>query len=57
MKQYVRQFDNFHRHLDDILNDYLKEHPNYSIDKITVLGQAMDKDDRILVIFNVEEEN
>ena len=55
MKQYVRQFSNLHKHLDDTLNDYLKEHPNYSIDKITVLGQAMDKDDRILVVFNVGE--
>lgn len=56
MKQYVREFTSFHKHLDDALNDYLTEHPNYSIDKITVLGQAMDKDDRILVIFNVEKE-
>ena len=55
MKQYVREFTNFHKHLDDILNDYLEEHPNYSIDKISVLGQAIDKDDRILVVFNVEK--
>ncbi|MBQ2388951.1 MAG: hypothetical protein II305_02740 [Clostridia bacterium] len=55
MKQCVREFDNFHKHLDDALNDYLKDHPNYSIDRITVLGQAIDKDDRILVVFNIEE--
>ena len=56
MKQYVREFTDFHKHLDDALNDYLKEHPNYSIYKINVLGQAKDKNDRILVVFNVEEE-
>lgn len=56
MKQYVRQFNNFHKHLDDILNDYLKEHSNYSIDRIFVLGQASERNDRILVVFNVEEE-
>ena len=56
MKQYVREFDNFHKHLDDALNDYLKDHPNYSIDRITVLGQAIDKDDRILVVFNIEKQ-
>lgn len=56
MKQYVKEFTNFHKHLDDKLNDYLEEHPNYSIYKINVLGQAMDEDDRILVVFNVEEE-
>lgn len=55
MRQHIREFTNFHKHLDDALNDYLKEHPNYSIDKITVLGQAMDTNDRILVVFNVKE--
>lgn len=54
MKQYVREFDNFNKHLDDALNDYLEKHPNYSIDKIVVLGQALDKDDRILVVFKGE---
>lgn len=56
MKQYVREFNNFHKHLDDALNNYLEDHPNYSIDRITVLGQAIDKDDRILVVFNIEEQ-
>lgn len=56
MKQCVREFTNFHKHLDDVLNDYLKEHPTYLIDKIILLGQAMDKNDRILVIFNVDEQ-
>ena len=56
MKQYVREFDNFHKHLDDALNNYLEEHPNYVIDKIRVLGQALDKRDRILVVFNIVDE-
>ena len=43
MKQYVREFTNFHKHLDDALNDYIKEHPTYLINKIILLGQAMDK--------------
>ena len=56
MKQYVREFSSFHKHLDDVLNDYLKEHPNYSIDKITYMCKESDGWDKILVVFNVEEE-
>ena len=55
MKQHVRIFSNFHKRLDNAINDYLKEHPNYSIDKIAFAGQAIDKDDRVLVVFNVGE--
>ena len=56
MKQYVREFTDFHKHLDDVLNDYLKEHSNYSIDKITYLCKESDEWDKILVVFNVEKE-
>ena len=56
MKQFVKEFDDFQKHLDDKLNDYLEEHPNYSIDKITYLHMESDRWNKILVVFNVEKE-
>lgn len=56
MKQHIKQFDDFQKNLDDKLNDYLKEHPNYSIHSITYLHMESYKWDNILVVFNVEEE-
>ena len=55
MKQYVKQFHNLDRHMDDVINDYLEEHTNYHIDKIFLLGNG-DFSDYVLVVFNIEEE-
>lgn len=51
MNQYVKMFNSYTKKLDDIINDYLEEHPNYIIDKIAFAGQAMDKNDRVLIVF------
>lgn len=54
MKQHVKEFNNYDEHLENILNDFLKSHPNYLIDKIVHLGHRFDKD-RILVVFSIKE--
>lgn len=55
MKQYVKQFSNYDRSLDNVINDYLEEHPDYEIDKIFLLCNGK-LSDRVVVVFNVEEE-
>lgn len=54
MKQYVKQFSNYDRSIDDVINDYLEEHPNYEIDKIFLLCNGA-LSDRVVVVFNVGE--
>jgi hypothetical protein len=55
MKQFVKQFHNLDNRMDDVINDYLEEHPGYLIDKIFLLGNG-DFSDYVLVVFNVEKE-
>lgn len=55
MKQFVKQFHNLDKRIDDVINDYLEEHPTYHIDKIFLLGNG-DFSDYVLVVFNVEKE-
>lgn len=55
MKQFVKQFHNLDKRMDDVINDYLEEHPNYHIDKIFLLGNG-DFSDYVLVVFNIEKE-
>lgn len=55
MKQYVKQFSNYDRSLDNVINDYLEEHPDYEIDKIFLLCNG-ELSDRVIVVFNIEEE-
>lgn len=54
MKQYVKQFSNYDRCLDNVINDYLEEHPNYEIDKIFLLNNGQ-LSDQVLVVFNIGE--
>ena len=52
MKQYVRLFSAYVISIDTDINDFLKKHPEYSIDKIAF---ASGNSDRALVVFNVKE--
>ena len=54
MKQHVKVFsDIYQKFIDDQINDYLAEHPNYIIDKISWVGEDYNAYDRVLVVFNV----
>ena len=52
MKQYVKQFHNLDKRMDDVINDYLEEHPDHQIDKIFSLGSG-NFCDYVIVVFNV----
>lgn len=54
MRQYVKQFSNYDRCMDILINEYLEEHPNYEIDKIFLLGNGP-LSDKVLVVFNVKD--
>ena len=55
-QQCVKIFDDCLK-IEDEINDYLKEHPNYLIDKIVCMKrlEGLWNIDRILVVFNVKE--
>lgn len=55
MKQYVKLFTALDKKLDNLINDYLRENPSYSIDKVIFMQQSRDicHSDRALVVFNV----
>ena len=52
MKQSVKLFSAYTTSIDTDINNFLKKHPEYSIDKITF---ASGSSDRALVVFNVKE--
>lgn len=52
MKQYVKLFSAYTTSIDTDINDFLKKHPEHSIDKITF---ASGSSDRALVVFNVKD--
>lgn len=55
MRQYTKIFNDYQRPIDDQINDYLTEHPNYEIYLISWIGEASDASDRVLVVFNIGE--
>lgn len=52
MKQVVKLFVGYDSCVDTDINNFLKEYPNYIIDKITF---ASERSDRVLIVFNVKE--
>lgn len=55
MKQFCKTFNNYYLgRLDNQLNEYLKEHPNYEIAIISNIAHKTDYDE-ILIIFNIKE--
>lgn len=55
MRQYTKIFNDYQRPVDDQINDYLTEHPNYEIYSTSWIGEASDASDRVLVVFNIGE--
>lgn len=55
-QQCVKIFDDCPK-IEDKINDYLKEHPNYLIDKIVCMKrlEGLWNIDRVLVVFNVAD--
>jgi hypothetical protein len=52
MKQVVKLFTGYDSYVDTNINNFLEEHPNYIIDKITFTYEGSD---RALIVFNVKE--
>ena len=52
MKQVVKLFTGYSSCVDANINQFLKEHPDYTIDKITY---SSGNSDRVLIVFNVKE--
>ena len=52
--QHVKSFSNYNNSLDNEINDYLKDHPGYEIEKI-VFYPSREYRDIALVVFNIND--
>jgi hypothetical protein len=52
MKQIVKLFTDYDGRVDTKINRFLKEHPDYTIDKIAFDSKGSD---RVLIVFNVKD--
>jgi hypothetical protein len=55
MKQVVKLFTSYNTSIDIDINKFLEEHPNYTIDRITLDTRSGDALIIALIVFNVKE--